>query len=165
MTSPSCAPSWTRSPSAYASWQASLTPATLSDAQALPLRMELVAIGERLDIAVRQARLLSEAALVPVPGAFDSTGLAAKPKRRAGRGLPFGLEDPSADSAPDSAGEELDLDSSEAPAEPGADAVPPAAPPDSGAGRSGSYSRGSFLLRVQARRAEARPPWPQEGRA
>jgi hypothetical protein len=114
---------------AYASWQASLTPASLSDAQALPLRMELVSIGDRLDSAVRQARLLAEASLVPVPGAFDSTGLAAKPKRRAGRGLPFGLEDPSADSAPDSAGEDLDLDASEAPAEPPADSEPPAAPP------------------------------------
>jgi hypothetical protein len=114
---------------AYASWQASLTPASLSDALALPLRMELVAVGERLDIAVRQARLLAEAALVPVPGAFDSTGLAAKPKRRAGRGMPFGLEDLSADSAPDSAGEELDLDASEAPAELASDAAPPSAPP------------------------------------
>jgi hypothetical protein len=114
---------------AYASWQASLTPASLSDSQALPLRMELAAIGEKLDIAVRQARLLAEAALVPVPGAFDSTGLAAKPKRRAGRGMPFGLEDPSADGAPDSAGEELDLDAAEAPGEQAPDATPPAAPP------------------------------------
>ncbi|HEX8703767.1 MAG TPA: hypothetical protein VF815_33355 [Myxococcaceae bacterium] len=109
----------------YASWQASLSPATLSDAQALPLRMQLVAIGEKLDMAVRQARLLAEAALVPVPGAFDSTGLAAKPKRRAGRGMPFGLEDPSAEGAPESVGEELDLDAAEVPAEPDADAVPP----------------------------------------
>jgi hypothetical protein len=114
---------------AYASWQASLTPASLSDSQALPLRMELVAIGEKLDVAVRQARLLAEAALIPVPGAFDSTGLGAKPKRRAGRGLPFGLEDPSADGAPDSAGEELDLDAAEAPDEQAPDAAPPAAPP------------------------------------
>jgi hypothetical protein len=114
---------------AYASWQASLTPASLPDSQALPLRMELAAIGEKLDIAVRQARLLAEAALVPVPGAFDSTGLAAKPKRRAGRGMPFGLEDPSADGAPDSAGEELDLDAAEAPGEQAPDATPPAAPP------------------------------------
>jgi hypothetical protein len=118
---------------AYASWQASLTPASLSEAQATPLRAELVSIGDRLDSAVRQARLLAEASLVPVPGAFDSTGLAAKPKRRAGRGLPFGFEEPSADSAPDSAGEDLDLDASEAASEPAseppADSTPPAAPP------------------------------------
>jgi len=113
----------------HASWQASLTPATLSDAQALPLRMELVAIGERLDIAVRQARLLAEAALVPVPGAFDSTGLAAKPKRRAGRGLPFGLEEPGVEGSADSVGEEPSLDASEPAAEPPAEPEPVAAPP------------------------------------
>jgi hypothetical protein len=116
----------------YASWQASLTPASLSDSQALPLRMELVAIGERLDIAVRQARLLAEAALVPVPGAFDSTGLAAKPKRRAGRGLPFGLEEPGVEGSPDSVGEEPALDGSEPAAEPLAEPEPEpvAAPPE-----------------------------------
>lgn len=115
---------------AYASWQASLNPASLSEAQALPLRMELVAIGERLDIAVRQARLLAEAALVPVPGAFDSTGLAAKPKRRAGRGMPFGLEEPGMDGGPDAVGEEPELDASSEPAaEPPVEPVPDVAPP------------------------------------
>lgn len=147
---------------AYASWQASLTPASLSDAEALPLRMELVSVGDRLDSAVRQARLLAEASLVPVPGAFDSTGLAAKPKRRSGRGLPFGLEDPSADSAPDSAGEDLDLDASETPAEPPADSEPPAPEPVAEAAAPEAPSEAKTEEPKPARRgrkkAESKPP-------
>jgi hypothetical protein len=155
---------------AYASWQASLTPASLSEAQALPLRAELVSIGERLDIAVRQARLLAEASLVPVPGAFDSTGLAAKPKRRAGRGLPFGLEEAGADNVPDSAGEDLDLDASEPLAEPSpappVDSVPPAAPstpePAAAAPAAGPPAEARMEEPKPARRgrkkAEPKPP-------
>lgn len=74
---------------AYASWLASLEPVAIPEEQARPLREELVALGRQLDVAVRQARLLAEAAFVPVPGAFDATGLAAKPKKRPGRGLPL----------------------------------------------------------------------------
>jgi len=95
---------------AHAAWQASLSPANLPDSQTAPLRAELVSVGARLDLAVRQARLLAEAALVPLPDTFDSTGLAAKPKRRAGRGLPFGFEEmtpeASAEASAEPSGEE-----------------------------------------------------------
>jgi hypothetical protein len=100
---------------AYAAWQASLAPAPLSDSQAAPLRAEMISVGSRLDVAVRQARLLAEAALVPVPGAFDSTGLAAKPKRRVGRGLPFGFEESSLESSSEDAGDDLSGEDSELP--------------------------------------------------
>jgi hypothetical protein len=103
---------------AYAAWQASLAPANLSEAQTAPLRAELISVGTRLDTAVRQARLLAEAALVPVPGAFDSTGLAARPKRRAGKGLPFGIEEPTTGMAPEEAAEDSEIEDSELPAEP-----------------------------------------------
>jgi hypothetical protein len=98
---------------AYAAWQASLSPANLPDSQTAPLRAELVSVGSKLDVAVRQARLLAEAALVPIPGAFDSTGLAAKPKRRAGRGLPFGFDE----LTPESSGEPSAEPSAEEPPE------------------------------------------------
>jgi hypothetical protein len=98
---------------AYAAWQASLLPANLSDAQTAPLRAELVSVGSRLDVAVRQARLLAEAALVPVPNVFDSTGLAAKPKRRSGRGLPFGFEESTSEFPPDETGADSDAEASE----------------------------------------------------
>lgn len=74
---------------AYATWQASFTPVQLPHEQAAPLRAELIALGKKLDVALRQARCLAEASLAPVPEAFENSGLAAKPRKRAGRGLPF----------------------------------------------------------------------------
>lgn len=103
---------------ALAAWQASLVPASLTDAQAAPLRAELISIGSRLDVAVRQARLLAEAALVPLPDAFDSTGLAAKPRRRAGRGVAFGFEEPTSEFPPEDSVEDSDLGTPEPPEEP-----------------------------------------------
>ncbi|WP_224361985.1 hypothetical protein [Hyalangium versicolor] len=102
---------------AFAAWQASLSPANLPDAQLAPLRAELISVGTRLDVAVRQARLLAEASLVPVPGTFDATGLAAKPKRRAGRGLPFGFEESNPEMPPAQADDELDSAESDLPPE------------------------------------------------
>jgi len=107
--------------SAHAAWQVSLAPSNLPDAQVAPLRAEMISVASRLDVALRQARLLAEAGLVPVPGAFDSSGLAAKPKRRAGRGVPFFFEDTGADS---------DISETESSTFPEEGATePPAAPP------------------------------------
>ncbi|QRK07581.1 hypothetical protein JQX13_47575 [Archangium violaceum] len=74
---------------AYAHWQSCFAPVQLPHEQAAPLRAELIALGKRLDIALRQARCLAEAALAPLPEAFENSGLAAKPRKRAGRGLPI----------------------------------------------------------------------------
>jgi hypothetical protein len=104
--------------SAYAAWQASLAPSNLSDAQVAPLRAEMISVASRLDVALRQARLLAEAALIPLPDAFDSTGLAAKPKRRAGRGLPFGFDDSAAEPSPEDAGADADAAETESSALP-----------------------------------------------
>lgn len=115
--------------STYAAWQASLAPSNLSDAQVAPLRAEMISVASRLDVALRQARLLAEAALVPVPDAFDSSGLAAKPKRRAGRGLPFGFDDSTTESPPEENGAESDTSETESSALPEEDATEPPAPP------------------------------------
>ncbi|MCP3142429.1 hypothetical protein [Pyxidicoccus xibeiensis] len=72
---------------AHAAWRSSHEPAPLTPEQENVLREELVALGRKLDVALRQARLLSEAALVPVPSVHEAAGLSLKPKRRAGRGL------------------------------------------------------------------------------
>lgn len=72
--------------SAYVQWLACYNPAPLPEDEAAPLREGLITLGRRLDIAVRQARLLAEAALTPVRDAFDASGLGIKPKRRPGRG-------------------------------------------------------------------------------
>ncbi|MCY1077153.1 hypothetical protein [Archangium lansingense] len=74
---------------AYATWQACFAPVQLPHEQAAPLRAELIALGKKLDIALRQARCLAEASLAPIPDAFENSGLAAKPRKRAARGLPF----------------------------------------------------------------------------
>ncbi len=74
---------------AYATWQACFAPVQLPHEQAAPLRAELIALGKKLDVALRQARCLAEASLAPIPDAFENSGLAAKPRKRAVRGLPF----------------------------------------------------------------------------
>ena len=74
---------------AYATWQACFAPVQLPHEQAAPLRAELIALGKKLDVALRQARCLAEASLAPIPDAFENSGLAAKPRKRAARGLPF----------------------------------------------------------------------------
>jgi hypothetical protein len=71
---------------AYAQWQSCFVPVQIPHEQAAPLRAELIALGKRLDLALRQARCLAEAALAPLPDAFENSGLAAKPRRRAARG-------------------------------------------------------------------------------
>jgi hypothetical protein len=135
---------------AYATWLSCFTPAQLPHEQAAPLRAELIALGKKLDVALRQARCLAEASLAPIPEAFESSGLAAKPRKRAGRGLPFmdptepgaseagtaEAEAPEAapletDSVEPSAAElaELAALSGAAPAEPDSVEVPPEVPP------------------------------------
>ncbi|HYO52672.1 hypothetical protein [Archangium sp.] len=74
---------------AYATWQSCFAPVQLPHEQAAPLRAELIALGKKLDVALRQARCLAEASLAPIPEAFENSGLAARPRKRAGRGLPF----------------------------------------------------------------------------
>jgi hypothetical protein len=74
---------------AYAHWQSCFAPVQLPHEQAAPLRAELIALGKKLDVGLRQARCLAEAALAPLPDAFENSGLAAKPRKRAARGLPF----------------------------------------------------------------------------
>ncbi|WP_426751440.1 hypothetical protein [Myxococcus sp. Y35] len=85
---------------AHTAWRTSHEPAPLTQEQENLLREELVTLGRKLDQSLRQARLLAEAALVPVPTVYEAAGLHLKPKRRAGRGLSLaddtlaGLEEP-----------------------------------------------------------------------
>jgi hypothetical protein len=92
----------------YAAWQECFVPVQLPHEQAATLRQELITLGKRLDLALRQARCLAEAALAPLPEAFENSGLAARPRKRSGRGLPFpeeplaeSLEEPLPESPPE----------------------------------------------------------------
>ncbi|NBD11007.1 hypothetical protein [Corallococcus silvisoli] len=88
----------------FAAWTASLSPTPLPPDQEAALREALVSLGRRLDVALRQGRLLAEAALVPVPGVFEAAGLTLKPRKRAGRSLALSAEE----GAPDLFGDEGD---------------------------------------------------------
>jgi hypothetical protein len=77
---------------AFAAWEACFGDGGLSVEAARALRAELARAGAAVDLALRQARLLAEAALLPVPGAFEQAQLAQKPKRRASR--PVGAPTP-----------------------------------------------------------------------
>lgn len=68
---------------AYAEWMTSFSGESMADEAARPIRDELVALGEKIDVLTRQAKLLAEAALVPVKGGMDEYGLTLKPKKRA----------------------------------------------------------------------------------
>jgi hypothetical protein len=64
----------------FHAWQKSLEPTSVSETEAEAIRNALIDSAEGFSRAMRQARLLAEAALVPVGVELD---LAVKPKRRA----------------------------------------------------------------------------------
>jgi hypothetical protein len=69
----------------YADWHGNFSGESIPPEQAGPLREELCALGERVGVLAAQARLLAEAALLPLPGVFDEHGLGTKPRKRGGK--------------------------------------------------------------------------------
>lgn len=65
-----------------ATWRGAFSPEPLPDTEVRALADELDAAARRLELPLRQARLLAEAACAPVKDLFESSGLAAKPKKR-----------------------------------------------------------------------------------
>lgn len=63
-------------------WRKGFSPEPLTPAEELTLRDEIVAHARRLELPMRQARLLAEAALAPVRNAFEDSGIGQKPKKR-----------------------------------------------------------------------------------
>jgi hypothetical protein len=66
----------------FAAWRASFTGELLGEQEARALRDELDACARRLELPMRQARLLAEAALVPLKDFYESTGIAQRPRKR-----------------------------------------------------------------------------------
>lgn len=64
------------------------SPRPLPEAQAEALRVKVSAAAEKLELALRQARSLAEAAFAATPSTVAELGLDAKPKRRAARSEP-----------------------------------------------------------------------------
>ncbi|MCU0702256.1 MAG: hypothetical protein MUC96_37640 [Myxococcaceae bacterium] len=65
-----------------AAWRVGFTPEPLSPHDELVLREEIIGHARRLELPMRQARLLAEAALAPIRNAFEDSGIGQKPKRR-----------------------------------------------------------------------------------
>ncbi len=70
---------------AVTTWLGIFTSAPLGELEAQTLREELDAAAKRLEVPCRQARLLAQAALVPLTDLLESSALAQKPKRRGPR--------------------------------------------------------------------------------
>jgi hypothetical protein len=68
-----------------------MSPKPLPAAKADKLRERVSAAAERLELALRQARALSDAAFAATPSVVTELGLDAKPKRRAQRSEPAKL--------------------------------------------------------------------------
>ena len=107
-------PAWAFAPpcveairAAYAEWQGNFSSDSLAEETAAPLRESLCALGERLAVLTGQAKLLAEAALLPMPGTFEEHGLDAKPRKRGKRtaraeATPATVESPPAEALPGS---------------------------------------------------------------
>ncbi len=95
----------------WADYDACFSGGSMSEEEAAPIREALATAVEGLELPLRQARLLAEAALASVAGAFEASGIGAKPRKRAGRAAPettalAGAEDAaSIDVSPDAAAE------------------------------------------------------------
>lgn len=68
---------------AFARWKASFADANLPADQAEAMRTEFATAAQGLEAPIRQAKLLAEAALLPLPGAYETSGIGLKPRRRA----------------------------------------------------------------------------------
>lgn len=152
---------------AWADYQSCFSADGMSPEDAAPIRQRLVGAAEALDVAIRQARLLAEAALVPVPGAYDASLLAQKPKKRSGKVVaevaapaPAEAEETEGSAveaaAPDVSSEET---SSEAVSEPAAEASPGAEV--TAEGEPSPASEASTTPAPEATAATAEAPTPE----
>jgi hypothetical protein len=66
----------------FVTWREAFSGEPLEETAARALRDELDACARTLELPLRQARLLAEAALAPLKDLFDETGLSQKPKKR-----------------------------------------------------------------------------------
>jgi hypothetical protein len=76
-------------------------PITATELELDELRHAVLSHADALRVALAQARLLAEAALIAQPGVFQELGLDVKPRKRASRPLPRAVAfgDPSLDSS------------------------------------------------------------------
>jgi hypothetical protein len=120
--------------SSFTAWRNSFLGEPLGEAEARQLRDELDACARRVDLPIRQARLLAEAALSPLKDFYESTNIAQRPRKRSLRPAVTETADgealPGDDDAPDAPAEDEVPPEDEAPApEPEPEVVAEAAEP------------------------------------
>lgn len=92
----------------FGAWRSALVPSPLLPDAVQALEAQLHAAAAQLALPLQQVRLLAEAALAPLPGAYEESGLGARPKRRAAKSaaaerepeLPAAPVEPPAPAAP-----------------------------------------------------------------
>jgi hypothetical protein len=135
----------------FATWRGVFSAVPLSESELQALRDELDSVARKLELPCRQARLLAQAALVPLKDLLEDSGLAQKPKRRGSKSSerdedehPLLEEDP-VDPAEPTPPEQLELSQAHTPPEPPApleaEAETPLEPSDAQAPRRGKKSR------------------------
>ncbi len=67
----------------FAAWRGGFVAEPLPEEEATALTQALRDAAAQVELPLRQVRLLAEAALAPLEGAFEESGLGAKPKKRA----------------------------------------------------------------------------------
>lgn len=112
--------------STITAWRSGFTPEPLTPTEAMALRDEIVGHARRLELPMRQAKLLAEAALAPVKNAFDESGIGQKPKRRK---IEAGVETTDTPQTDDELEAEHAADAADAHEEEVAAAPEPSAPP------------------------------------
>jgi hypothetical protein len=104
----------------FATWRGSFSGEPLAEDDARGLRDELDACARRLELPVRQARLLAEAALAPLRDLFEESGIGQRPRKRALRPAvtetPEDEAGPAVDEEEEPAPAAAEEDASEAPA-------------------------------------------------
>ena len=67
---------------AFTSWGQGFAPEPMPEDEAAAVSAALAEAAAALELPLKQVRLLAEAALAPIAGAYEESGLAAKPKKR-----------------------------------------------------------------------------------
>jgi hypothetical protein len=85
---------------AFGAWRAGCSLEPLPEAEVAAVADALRDAAGEVELPLRQVRMLAEAALAPVPGAFEDSGLGAKPKKRAVKVAAAKLEEVVEEAAP-----------------------------------------------------------------
>ncbi|MHB8876407.1 MAG: hypothetical protein ACYC8T_22160 [Myxococcaceae bacterium] len=88
---------------AFAPWKASFSGEELPGEEAEAVRAELATAAKKLEVPIRQAKLISEAALTPVNGAYETSGIGLKLRKHTQKPAPAAAQPAAGSAAPEAA--------------------------------------------------------------